>query len=374
MFGTRAARLAGGWRAALAAGLRRPRLRLLLLSDGREYTSEQQFAPIWRHRTRLRRELGLAVEWMRLETALARPASLRAGWDMVGLKLSFRHSPGDALRIARGVAEGLDGTGARLVYFDGDDDSAVQWPALLDLCDLYVKKHRFIDAAAYARRFIGRNNLTDFVARTSGRSFAADPVPESEVVDPAALEKLHCGWNIALDDKIAALPPHPPEGERTIDICGRVHVAPESWLRGLRAPAIAALEALPADWTVAVPQGRVPQQAYYEEMRAARICVSPFGYGEICWRDFEAILCGCLLVKPDMSHIRTAPDLFVAGETYVPVAWDYSDLEAACAPYLADEGARLAIARRAQRRLIDSLSAGWFTARMADLFAAARRG
>ena len=42
-------------------------------------------------------------------------------------------------------------------------------------------------------------------------------------------------------------------------------------------------------------------------MRHSRICISPFGYGEICWRDFEAILCGCLVVKPDMSHVETNP-------------------------------------------------------------------
>jgi len=27
----------------------------------------------------------------------------------------------------------------------------------------------------------------------------------------------------------------------------------------------------------------------------SKICISPFGYGEICWRDFEAIIFGCLL-------------------------------------------------------------------------------
>lgn len=366
-----ATRRLGGIGAALAAGVRPPQRRLLLISDDREYTSEQQFAPIWRHRTRLRRDLGLAVDWRLLDAV---PEAGLAGWDVVGLKLSFRRPAEEAVAIVRRIAAALAGMGTKLVYFDGDDDSAILWPELLSLCDLYVKKHRFRDAADYARVFVGKSNLTDHVARTTGRSFADDIIPRSGGIDPLAITRLHLGWNIALDDKVAGLDPHPPEAARSIDICSRAWVTPDNWLHGLRAPAIAALDALPDRWSVAVPRERVSQQAYYAEMRAARICVSPFGYGELCWRDFEAILCGCLLVKPDMGHIRTLPDLFVPGETYVPVAWDYGDLEAVCAPYLADEQARIAIAARAQRRLIDSLSADAFIARMAELLTAVEQG
>lgn len=356
----------GGWAAALATGWRPPECRMLLVSDGREYTSEQQFAPIWRHRSRLRRAHGLAVDWQSLDAAT--PASL-SRYDLVGLKLSFRRPADDAMAIAARFA----GQGPRLVYFDGDDDSGILWPALLDICDLYVKKHVFADPAAYARRVAGKSNLTDHAARTTGRSFAANIIPASGGIDPARLGRLHLGWNIALDDKIARLRPHPPEASRSIDICSRAHTAPDNWLHDLRAPAIRALEAVAGRWTVAIPRQRVSQADYDRELRDARICVSPFGYGELCWRDFEAIMAGCLLVKPNMAHIRTAPDLFVAGETYVPVAWDYADLETACAPYLADEDARLAIVRRAQARLIEALSPPWFIDRFAALLDRAGR-
>ena len=74
-----------------------------------------------------------------------------------------------------------------------------------------------------------------------------------------------------------------------------------------------------------------------------------------------------------MAHIRTAPDLFVPGETYIPVAWDYSDLAAVRAPFLAEEAARLSIVRRAQARLAEALSADWFVARMRELLGAVVR-
>ena len=361
-----------GWRRRLTgllaeAGSGPARCRMLLISDGREYTSEQQFAPIWRHRRRLRRDLGLAVRWLPLDAALGRPPGSFAGFDVVGLKLSFRRPAGEAEALVERLRALIGGSDAKLVYFDGDDDSGILWPGVLDRADLYVKKHVFRDPTAYAERFVGKNNLTTHVARTTGYSFAADIIPSAGGIDPAALDKLHLGWSIALDDKIAELTPHPPEADRPIDICGRAYVAPGNWLHGLRAPAITALESISGRWKVEVPRGRVPQAEYDREMRAAKICLSPFGYGELCWRDFEAVLSGCLLVKPDTGHIRSLPELFVAGETYLPVARDYSDLEAICAPMLVDDDARIAMAGKAQAKLLDALSAKWFVDQIAGL-------
>ena len=54
--------------------------------------------------------------------------------------------------------------------------------------------------------------------------------------------------------------------------------------------------------------------------------MSPFGYGEIAWRDYEAVMCGALLLKPDMSHCETDPSIFIPNETYVPIKWDFSDM------------------------------------------------
>lgn len=57
-----------------------------------------------------------------------------------------------------------------------------------------------------------------------------------------------------------------------------------------------------------------------------------------------------------MSHARTFPDIFVPGQTYAPVRWDFSDLEQVCARYLNDEPARREIAERALAVLHEALS------------------
>jgi hypothetical protein len=72
-------------------------------------------------------------------------------------------------------------------------------------------------------------------------------------------------------------------------------------------------------------QGKLRYARYLQEMSQSLITVSPFGWGEICWRDFEALLCGTLLLKPDMGHLETWPNYFEKDVTYASFSWDFSD-------------------------------------------------
>lgn len=72
--------------------------------------------------------------------------------------------------------------------------------------------------------------------------------------------------------------------------------------------------------------GYIPLKDYLKEIQNIFVTLSPFGYGEVCFRDFEAIINGSLLLKPDMSHVETYPDIYRPYETYVPVSWDGEDL------------------------------------------------
>ena len=68
-------------------------------------------------------------------------------------------------------------------------------------------------------------------------------------------------------------------------------------------------------------------QIYMERLAQSKICISPFGQGELCFRDFEAMLAGTILIKPDQSNITTSPNIFVEGETYIGCNHDWSNLE-----------------------------------------------
>lgn len=73
--------------------------------------------------------------------------------------------------------------------------------------------------------------------------------------------------------------------------------------------------------------GKVSRGEYLRELEQSKISVSPFGWGEICYRDFESMYSQAILFKPDVSHLKTFPDFFNNNETYIPLRWDLSDTE-----------------------------------------------
>lgn len=73
--------------------------------------------------------------------------------------------------------------------------------------------------------------------------------------------------------------------------------------------------------------GKVNKKIYLSELLQSRLSLSPFGWGEICYRDFESMLYQSLLLKPNIDHLVTFPDFFINHFTYVPLSWDLSDTE-----------------------------------------------
>lgn len=49
----------------------------------------------------------------------------------------------------------------------------------------------------------------------------------------------------------------------------------------------------------------IPQPIYGDLVRNTRIFISPYGLGEYSFKDFEAIMSGCLLIKPDSRHVTS---------------------------------------------------------------------
>jgi hypothetical protein len=327
--------------------------RFLILSDGLAAASEAQFEHLQRYATLLQDRLGVVFRFMRLAEGMRLERSALSQFHVLGLKFSFRAQ--EPWQIVSRFCEQSSETGTKLVYFDGDDDVCVQWPEILRLVDLYVKKGVFTDVNNYLRPFVGKSNLTDYVSKECGTSFETMDIPKSGVLETPDLAKLHLGWSTALDDRHVDLFKQvkpPPPSTKDVDILCRASV-PQDWSFPLRNSVVPKLEPMCARYRVimSLPTTRVPRRQYYEELLRSRICVSPFGYGEVCGRDIEAVTCGCLLVKPNMSHIRSHPDVFIPGETYVPVRWDYADLVETCTRYLDQEADRTRIADNAYQVL-----------------------
>ena len=69
-----------------------------------------------------------------------------------------------------------------------------------------------------------------------------------------------------------------------------------------------------------------PYPEFVDVMRKSKCTLSPYGMGEPCFRDFEIIQFGSVMIKPDMGNIITKPNIYIPYETYIPCAIDWSDL------------------------------------------------
>lgn len=75
-------------------------------------------------------------------------------------------------------------------------------------------------------------------------------------------------------------------------------------------------------------RNRWTRKKYYESCMNSKIMLSPYGFGETCYRDFEAILAGCEWIKPDCRHILTAPDIY-REDNHVYCQPDWADMREA---------------------------------------------
>jgi hypothetical protein len=99
-----------------------------------------------------------------------------------------------------------------------------------------------------------------------------------------------------------------------------------------------------------VNSGHLSSVSYWQELRNSKILLSPFGWGEICHRDFEGFMSGSLLIKPCMNHLETWPPLYEDGETILTVDWDMNDLEQTIRWALNHDRNRRSIAKQGQAR------------------------
>ena len=76
-----------------------------------------------------------------------------------------------------------------------------------------------------------------------------------------------------------------------------------------------------------VRTAKLPYEEYIKVLHDSKLSLSPFGMGELCFRDFECMQWGTIIVKPNMNMVKTKPNIFIEDETYISVKPDWSDLE-----------------------------------------------
>lgn len=262
-----------------------------------------------------------------------------------------------------------------IVFFNGNAGGGIHRPEVLPYVDLFFNKTLFADRSLYKKPLYGGELYSHYYHEKFG------VVDSDEKIVPGIesdenLAKLRLSWNVGIGEfprhkyrqrfgVAAARIAGPwaaklfmrrnrleaPHNSGEFDINARIGYQSRESIAFQRSLHMEKLKDLPG-----LLEGKVGQKQFNREIHSSKIIYSPFGWGELCFRDFEAVLSGSLLLKPDMSHLETWPDIFVPGETYVPVDWDGENLREQCLHYLEDEGERRRIAANAYQAFVEQES------------------
>jgi len=267
-----------------------------------------------------------------------------------------------------------------IFFFNGNAGGGIIRPEVLPYVDMFFNKSLFKDKTLYQKTLHGDELFTEHYHVNHGID---DPEPRirKTVTDMSLVSKIKVSWNMGIGDfpklkyrqraavlvarifgakyvrpfyKTKGVPDTFPENKGLFDINARWGGPKRPTLLYHRNIILERIRNNPHFLT-----GKVSQNQYNREIRNCKITLSPFGWGEVCFRDFEAVLNGSLLLKPDMSHLETWPDIFIPYETYVPFDWDGTDLVEKGEYYLQNEKERIRIIRNAfdayisQARTID---------------------
>lgn len=316
---------------------------VLVVGSTQDAVRVAQREPFFYNQKSLQKQLNFKLKHARAETFSEMGEVCKNDTsDIVFFLPGKREDPKEAERVIEKVRS--NNPDRKLIFLDPFAQANTWYFNLLPYLDAFVKRQAYQDLEDYDRSFIGGSKFTDFISKYWQIDFEGwsvnSPVPQGYN------DRIVTGWNLGTAKRfLRELRPSVLSlcsPQKTIDIFCRLSLGNENqkeWYYKYRKITVEALESLQSDYQVAVSggsieNGLVSQRQYYREIKRSRIVFSPFGWGESCWRDFEAVCYNCLLVKPSMSHLKTEPNIFIEGETYVPVRWDLSDLEAKCRYYL----------------------------------------
>ena len=254
----------------------------------------------------------------------------------------------------------------KTIWFNTGDSSAGVQKQVIDKVDRYYKSQLLKDRKSYMKSYYGGRVYTDYYFR---RHDVTDDVELwSTCLDERQLEKLRVSWNLGMNpcmDYWQGLVGRVAWDNRLLNLLAYRRSNCDRLFRKKRKIKINSNMSLnyPRNSvsyqrrTIAgilakegITVSKVPLRKYYDSLANSKYALSPYGWGEICIRDFEAVLSGCTLVKPDMSHLETWPDIYSAGETYLAFPWDLDCFDEWYEDNLIDENYTDDVARTALER------------------------
>lgn len=242
----------------------------------------------------------------------------------------------------------------RLIWLDTADSTGTCLFDVLPYVDLYFKKQLLRNTKDYTRDVYGSRTFCEYyykLLNIEDETITSRKYPCASEKD---LHKLRVAWNVGIGDLYAKpyqllLKPFgvtkpifiDVDRERTLDV--QYRGSGYSPIAGY--PRAKSRELLMEMNEISYPDvtKKIPKDEYIREGHTAKSILSPFGWGEICGRDFEAIVYGGAMIKQSMEHCDTYPNIYKPMVTYIPLKWDFSDFKKILAKAASEEYKQIAM-------------------------------
>lgn len=254
----------------------------------------------------------------------------------------------------------------QIIWFDDRDSAGNTQFFVLPVVDSYWKKQLYANLEDYNREYYLNRKFSDFYLKLTNNE-PVKFIPDAPLANyQVHAHKVKLSWNLGLADytrqhnliklinqQVLQRQPELIWGNATklrpLDIQARFGGNNKSDAFAAQRKIYRTI--LDNSNLQATPGARINLDQYWQELYQSKLTLSPFGFGEVCYRDFEAIIAGSLLIKPDMSHLTTWPNIYVDNQTYIPVRWDGSDLVETLQNALINDDTRQGIVDAAQANL-----------------------
>ena len=234
-----------------------------------------------------------------------------------------------------------------IAYFDDEDSARIARPDILKEVDVYFKKQIYKDLNLY----LDVNQMIPSFAQYYCNKLGQNLNEKKETtLTKTDLEKIDLAWNLSVGvypmytkifrfSSILAMLVGPFFSYKILK--NVLKIFPD-FERTNKTKMVIAQFSVPQNDCFGYQRKKIKEQLHHVEyvnnlwagekkylksLQKSKITISPFGWGEVCFRDTEAILARSLLVKPNMDHLVTWPDVYITNKTYISVDWDVKYLD-----------------------------------------------
>lgn len=235
----------------------------------------------------------------------------------------------------------------KLYFFDLGDGSSSWVLGVLPFVDRLYKSYIFKDKSLYTKSFYGGRIWTDYYHKNFNiNDDNQDNIPKF-YANKKDLDKIHLGYGAALgnytlnsvfwQDNIKAklakklwvlrnLSVQKVKNSAFVTKQKENNISARMSVNGY-SPTVGFIRQKTSEIikNFNAPTKFLSRDKYMNELANSKIVISPFGWGEMNYKDYEVAMSGSILLKPNFSHLETWPPIF-NDTTVVQYAWDFSDL------------------------------------------------